>query len=116
MQKTAYVLRISDWCSDVCSSDLDVGHGQALVARVALGDRVLAVGAQAHQHAAVDLGHQPAGGLAHPAEGPNGVGRHVLVGGIDGGHASPAAGSQITTGISRSVWLERKSTRLNPST
>src|SRR3546814_2678339 len=26
-QKTAYELRISDWISDVCSSDLDVGHG-----------------------------------------------------------------------------------------
>src|SRR3546814_7292668 len=26
-QKTAYEVRISDWSSDVCSSDLDVGHG-----------------------------------------------------------------------------------------
>src|SRR3546814_14786456 len=36
MQKTAYEMRISDWSSDVCSSDLDVaalvgegGHGDA---------------------------------------------------------------------------------------
>src|SRR3546814_1141348 len=31
-QKTAYEMRISDWSSDVCSSDLQVfgdGHGQA---------------------------------------------------------------------------------------
>src|SRR3546814_7019511 len=26
-QKTAYEMRISDWSSDVCSSDLDIGHG-----------------------------------------------------------------------------------------
>src|SRR3546814_9972542 len=27
-QKTAYEVRISDWSSDVCSSDLDIGGGQ----------------------------------------------------------------------------------------
>src|SRR3546814_3261130 len=26
-QKTAYVMRISDWSSDVCSSDLPILHG-----------------------------------------------------------------------------------------
>src|SRR3546814_3146844 len=26
-QKTAYELRISDWCSDVCSSDLEILRG-----------------------------------------------------------------------------------------
>src|SRR3546814_910777 len=32
-QKTAYELRISDWSSDVCSSDLrDIGHGLAVFA------------------------------------------------------------------------------------
>src|SRR3546814_8716712 len=50
-QKTAYEMRISDWSSDVCSSDLvraqqarlagDVGHHLALVpAMVAAGDDV----------------------------------------------------------------------------
>src|SRR3546814_4376091 len=29
-QKTAYEVRISDWSSDVCSSDLDVGLGARL--------------------------------------------------------------------------------------
>src|SRR3546814_4849973 len=33
-QKTAYEMRISDWSSDVCSSDLK-GHGQAQDAHVA---------------------------------------------------------------------------------
>src|SRR3546814_8166211 len=28
-QKTAYEMRISDWSSDVCSSDLSAQHGQA---------------------------------------------------------------------------------------
>src|SRR3546814_3245714 len=28
-QKTAYEMRISDWSSDVCSSDLDVGRAAA---------------------------------------------------------------------------------------
>src|SRR3546814_3447749 len=32
MQKTAYVMRISDWSSDVCSSDLENQHGAAALA------------------------------------------------------------------------------------
>src|SRR3546814_3718994 len=32
-QKTAYEMRISDWSSDVCSSDLPVGVGEAPVLR-----------------------------------------------------------------------------------
>src|SRR3546814_10634942 len=31
-QKTSYEMRISDWSSDVCSSDLDAGDPKALVA------------------------------------------------------------------------------------
>src|SRR3546814_9479460 len=30
-QKTAYEMRISDWSSDVCSSDLDIGHELGLL-------------------------------------------------------------------------------------
>src|SRR3546814_9764742 len=42
-QKTAYEMRISDWSSDVCSSDLlerhrDSGHGQSRRARLQAGD------------------------------------------------------------------------------
>src|SRR3546814_4165994 len=43
-QKTAYELRISDWSSDVCSSDLDV-----VLARHAFGGRF---------HGAVDVAHR----------------------------------------------------------
>src|SRR3546814_20442694 len=35
-QKTAYEMRISDWSSDVCSSDLQEGAGAALVERAEL--------------------------------------------------------------------------------
>src|SRR3546814_4507409 len=37
-QKTAYEMRISDWSSDVCSSDLVAGHHEAV--RVRLGRAV----------------------------------------------------------------------------
>src|SRR3546814_1730640 len=38
-QKTAYEMRISDWSSDVCSSDLKAGQGRivAISSRAALG-------------------------------------------------------------------------------
>src|SRR3546814_10302044 len=56
-QKTAYEMRISDWSSDVCSSDLR--RETALRARFrgaarqlhAQGDRQAAVGVQAHDSA-----------------------------------------------------------------
>src|SRR3546814_5653476 len=38
-QKTAYEMRISDWSSDVCSSDLDLFHGNGQVRKPGLGDR-----------------------------------------------------------------------------
>src|SRR3546814_1122730 len=39
-QKTAYEMRISDWSSDVCSSDLFVGHRERfLEGRVRVGDK-----------------------------------------------------------------------------
>src|SRR3546814_9780893 len=42
-QKTAYEMRISDWSSDVCSSDLDGGIGGEAVAAVGLHlDRAVA--------------------------------------------------------------------------
>src|SRR3546814_10485159 len=41
-QKTAYEMRISDWSSDVCSSDLDIAH-QAIAAGREDGKRVYSV-------------------------------------------------------------------------
>src|SRR3546814_8181959 len=56
-QKTAYEMRISDWSSDVCSSDLfkDVGNGPDL-AGFARQVRVTTVGAAAmHDELGVDV-------------------------------------------------------------
>src|SRR3546814_7171269 len=36
-QKTAYEMRISDWSSDVCSSDLEFVLAERVVARAAIG-------------------------------------------------------------------------------
>src|SRR3546814_18173951 len=57
-QKTAYEMRISDWSSDVCSSDLDAilrSSPESLAHIVAADDQIAAViGAAAHQH--MDMG------------------------------------------------------------
>src|SRR3546814_8107225 len=45
-QKTAYEMRISDWSSDVCSSDLDGGTLVARLCEVALLDQQLIVALQ----------------------------------------------------------------------
>src|SRR3546814_1001768 len=39
-QKTAYEMRISDWSSDVCSSDLVMRLGRGFVARAAVAEIV----------------------------------------------------------------------------
>src|SRR3546814_7331282 len=46
-QKTAYEMRISDWSSDVCSSDLGAADRLGLLAGTALG-RLLVMAAQLH--------------------------------------------------------------------
>src|SRR3546814_6039799 len=44
-QKTAYEMRISDWSSDVCSSDLILDHSGIYKADIALrGGRIAAIG------------------------------------------------------------------------
>src|SRR3546814_5553809 len=55
-QKTAYVVRISDWSSDVCSSDLLGIAPTAILGRVA----VIAVEAQRHQRDAQSGGEHDA--------------------------------------------------------
>src|SRR3546814_2173827 len=44
-QKTAYEMRISDWSSDVCSSDLVFGYDRALLVDQRRHDETFAVGA-----------------------------------------------------------------------
>src|SRR3546814_13783932 len=50
-QKTAYEMRISDWSSDVCSSDLVAGLQQPVVEAAIMFDRTQAVGRYAQLHA-----------------------------------------------------------------
>src|SRR3546814_5202100 len=67
-QKTAYEVRISDWSSDVCSSDLGVGRRIGETHLDALGLRVVAVGDAAggravarrvgEQHRRLEAGNQ----------------------------------------------------------
>src|SRR3546814_6234649 len=62
-QKTAYEMRISDWSSDVCSSDLEELHAQALglAARAAVAEDVrlvAAIGAHEDAHVLDDAEHR----------------------------------------------------------
>src|SRR3546814_4715765 len=73
-QKTAYEMRISDWSSDVCSSDLLAGGAELLQGGqqgVAVADG--AGGAERLRHHAVHmgggLGDQPAGAAGEPGRG-----------------------------------------------
>src|SRR3546814_958265 len=83
MQKTAYEMRISDWSSDVCSSDL---HGVQAEARRHLGGAPGALGddheVHDHQDAEDDdaddevaAHHEAAEGLDHLAGGVGEIGR-----------------------------------------
>src|SRR3546814_15903657 len=40
-QKTAYEMRISDWSSDVCSSDLDAGKALVMIGVLLAGAQIL---------------------------------------------------------------------------
>src|SRR3546814_1629602 len=63
-QKTAYEMRISDWSSDVCSSDLQQVLGALLGHRGRCGDEVVGAGLQARQQAGElrRFDHDAAGG------------------------------------------------------
>src|SRR3546814_7880832 len=54
-QKTAYEMRISDWSSDVCSSDLIVDDGVAAVFDLAVGLKLMARQGMFRPYAAAGL-------------------------------------------------------------
>src|SRR3546814_5964282 len=77
-QKTAYEMRISDWSSDVCSSDLRHERGAMLVDRALLRAEILE-----HNQARYDEdvhahcpGHSPAAVLAMPFRARKEAGIH----------------------------------------
>src|SRR3546814_11604441 len=116
-QKTAYEMRMSDWSSDVCSSDLLNGR----VHRSTLAyDSVYANGLQADNHTLNRGTATSREGMTnylldnqiegHVTTGPV---EHTLLGGFDyqriRGHYSPGFGPGPTLAIFNPVYGERKS-------
>src|SRR3546814_5285532 len=103
-QKTAYEMRISDWSSDVCSSDLDPSIDYALTIMLAalamLGLGIFGPGiATGLVSGAPQLG---AGAVAGTALGA--AGAAVAVGAVaTGGGGAVAAGARIAPGDRKSV-------------
>src|SRR3546814_3161264 len=107
-QKTAYEMRISDWSSDVCSSDLLLRH-------LGVSDRLLAECDDGiHDFAAERIGR---GHIAHHLAGKGPERAHHIVRKLLQDHAV-----LTDKGVERTVVLghelahqDRKSTRLNSS-
>src|SRR3546814_3772502 len=105
-QKTAYEMRISDWSSDVCSSDLAVGRLlQGLVRAV---DAFVQAG-----HRLDELGAALADGFRRGGN-RRGIGIDLLHGGADGFHRRADGGGTVLDAF-RALRADRKSTRLNSS-
>src|SRR3546814_4950266 len=97
-QKTAYEMRISDWSSDVCSSDLVTPGPWRQMPAVMAGSAVRAGGTIAHphrtsrpRHAATDQ-PDPADSLDHEGAGQARSGQGHLDGGGPGAAAGPERG------------------------
>src|SRR3546814_8751855 len=117
-QKTAYEMRISDWSSDVCSSDLEVDV--PVVGCERQPDSVVAVGpAEIDPFLLVDRRVDRAGYRGQPVRHAGGVGdacdRRIhgvrqLAGGAERQDAARADGP-FDAGTKQ--WIERESTRRN---
>src|SRR3546814_6518632 len=99
-QKTAYEMRISDWSSDVCSSDL-IEYPVAVVGGYAFAPHRLAA-AQGQFAGNVAARHRDH--LDRQRKAPQ---HRYLLAGIDDAHETLAGGGDDL--------LDRKSTRLNSS-
>src|SRR3546814_3748410 len=105
-QNTAYEMRISDWSSDVCSSDLleQIGGGQAVGGRFESETREGPVD-DVGQHREViedegedadveDFPDQPAEDVGLAVHGPEQAGQRDVDGDADGGEKRDVAGQQ----------------------
>src|SRR3546814_9749218 len=97
-QKTAYVMRISDWSSDVCSSDLVSTDGIRTLPRL-LGSQARASAPDAHVWLSASAGTGKTPGLAARAHRP-------LLRGVDRGAIlcltfTKAGGAQMAGRISK---------------
>src|SRR3546814_4959450 len=103
MQKTAYEMRISDWSSDVCSSDLlHAAPGDALLQKIAVNRRM------ARHEGGAETGREGRLGLGHADLGPRdarGIARKEVIHRLIGGQLRDRGQHAI----------DRKSTRLNSS-
>src|SRR3546814_6768198 len=106
-QKTAYERRISDWSSDVCSSDLRVQAGMLVVAVGHHRAEVLSHQLRMVLHRLGDRAEDDADFLEVLPEG--GGDRDAVEHGVD-----RDAGQQLLL-AQRNAELDRKSTRLNSS-
>src|SRR3546814_2360802 len=114
-QKTAYEMRISDWSSDVCSSDLLAGfdgdvlilYGDVPLVTTATMRRMLDRLHEADSPAAVVLGFRPADPLAYGRviAGPDGIIEKMV-------EFKDATDAERAVDLCNS---DRKSTRLNSS-
>src|SRR3546814_5903241 len=108
-QKTAYEMRISDWSSDVCSSDLQLRvGGAARDVRDVTAGRECAAGTGDDDHVGMPIGMRE-------LEDVRELLVHVVVAGveqfgtIEGDRQAPALAGQQQRAV------DRKSTRLNSS-
>src|SRR3546814_6850610 len=107
-QKTAYEMRISDWSSDVCSSDL-VGKGIVGV----VDDKAIVLGNTSFlEEYDVDLGALAEAADRLRADGATAI--YIAVNGKAAGVIAIADPVKETTGEALAA-LDRKSTRLNSS-
>src|SRR3546814_3473990 len=108
-QKTAYEMRISDWSSDVCSSDLEAGAVIVILARAVAGGRIIVEG-----RGRADLGAVGDARARGRRDGPadRQRPRRPRRDAADGPHAG---GAVIAAETRRAREVDRKSTRLNSS-
>src|SRR3546814_5200600 len=107
-QKTAYEMRISDWSSDVCSSDLDGAPSLALYRiNLAIVEAAVAV-ADTRRDSALDLPTETLdemrAGIDLDGDGKLATATHIHA--LPGHYVGAAASVAVT---------DRKSTRLNSS-
>src|SRR3546814_5290400 len=123
-QKTAYEMRISDWSSDVCSSDLQIISWDQLAKH--LGNEAdskrfrqtvretMQIVSAVYPNANVDLSGRKV--VLHPSHAPMErklVGPHLRL--VDSRPAKTAPRSSVSKPAAKAKLEDRKSTRLNSS-
>src|SRR3546814_5499271 len=110
-QKTAYEMRISDWSSDVCSSDLDrLGRrADGVELRAAIDDEEVEAARSEHHHARIDRERHAL--AAHRSAVAADIGAHIDA----ADQRIDRAGALGDVEIVVDAAGDRKSTRLNSS-